>query len=240
MKAGKKRYGIVLSITVILFFMGVAKLFTMTEAQYKDSRALSGGSVRQEDADSALTEKKKIALTFDDGPDSEYTPMLLDGLAQRNVKATFFVIGKQAEEQPKIMERIVKEGHLIGNHTYNHVDIRHMTESAAKEEILKANEVITKYTGEQPCFLRPPFGNGSSRLEKDIEMIQVLWTIDTMDWACKNEAKICNTVYREVKENSIILMHDEYPSTVRAALSIVDRLTKEGYEFVTVDKIVMD
>ncbi len=138
------------------------------------------------------------------------------------------------------MERIVKEGHLIGNHTYNHVDIRHMTASAAKEEILKANEVITKYTGEQPCFLRPPFGNGSSRLEKDIEMIQVLWTIDTMDWACKNEAKICSTVYREVRENSIILMHDEYPSTVRPALSIIDRLTKEGYEFVTVDKIVMD
>ncbi len=240
MKAGKKRYGIVLSITVILFFMGVAKLFTMTEAQHGDSKPLSGTSVRQEDADSIPNEKKKIALTFDDGPDCEYTPMLLDGLAQRNVKATFFVIGKQAEAQPEIMERIVKEGHLIGNHTYNHVDIRHMTASAAKEEILKANEVITKYTGEQPCFLRPPFGNGSSRLEKDIEMIQVLWTIDTMDWACKNEAKICSTVYREVRENSIILMHDEYPSTVRAALSIIDRLTKEGYEFVTVDKIVMD
>ena len=240
MKAGKKRYGIVLSITVILFFMGVAKLFTMTEAQHGDSKPLSGASVRQEDADSIPNEKKKIALTFDDGPDCEYTPMLLDGLAQRNVKATFFVIGKQAEAQPEIMERIVKEGHLIGNHTYNHVDIRHMTASAAKEEILKANEVITKYTGEQPCFLRPPFGNGSSRLEKDIEMIQVLWTIDTMDWACKNEAKICSTVYREVRENSIILMHDEYPSTVRAALSIIDRLTKEGYEFVTVHKIVMD
>ena len=240
MKAGKKRYGIVLSITVILFFMGVAKLFTMTEAQHGDSKPLSGASVRQEDPDSIKKKKKKIALTFDDGPDCEYTPMLLDGLAQRNVKATFFVIGKQAEAQPEIMERIVKEGHLIGNHTYNHVDIRHMTASAAKEEILKANEVITKYTGEQPCFLRPPFGNGSSRLEKDIEMIQVLWTIDTMDWACKNEAKICSTVYREVRENSIILMHDEYPSTVRAALSIIDRLTKEGYEFVTVDKIVMD
>ncbi len=239
MKTGKKRYGIVLSVTVFLFFMGVAKLFMVTEANMDASKALSGSHVSN-DASAGPQEKKKIALTFDDGPDSEYTPMLLDGLAERKVKATFFVIGKQAEEQPEIMRRLVKEGHLIGNHTYNHVDIRHMTESAAKEEILKANEVITEYTGEEPCFLRPPFGNGSSRLEKDIEMIQVLWTIDTMDWACKNEAKICNTVYREIKENSIILMHDEYPSSVRAALSIIDQLKKEGYEFVTVDEIVMD
>ncbi len=239
MKSRKKRYGIVLSVTILLFFLGVAKLFTLSDAQPDGSKAMSGGSVST-DVSFGPQEKKKIALTFDDGPDSEYTPMLLDGLAERNVKATFFVIGKQAEAQPEIMKRLVKDGHLIGNHTYNHVDIRHMTESAAKEEILKANEVITKYTGEEPCFLRPPFGNGSSRLEKDIEMIQVLWTIDTMDWACKNESKICNTVYREIKENSIILMHDEYPTTVRAALSIIDRLQKEGYEFVTVDRIVMD
>lgn len=239
MKTGKKRYGIVLSVTVLLFFMGVAKLFMMTEANMDGSKALSGSHVSS-DVSAGSQEKKKVALTFDDGPDSEYTPMLLDGLAEREVKATFFVIGKQAEEQPEIMQRLVKEGHLIGNHTYHHVDIRHMTESAAKKEILKANEVITKYTGEEPCFLRPPFGNGSSRLEKDIEMIQVLWTIDTMDWACKNEAQICSTVYREIRENSIILMHDEYPSSVRAALSIIDQLKKEGYEFVTVDEIVMD
>lgn len=240
MKTRKNRYGIVLSVTVLLFFIGVAKLLTMNRAQLERPKALSGSSVSQEDADTGLLEKKKIALTFDDGPDSEYTPMLLDGLAERNVKATFFVIGKQAEAQPEVMERLVKEGHLIGNHTYNHVDIRHMTASAAKEEILKANEIIAKYTGEEPCFLRPPFGSGSSKLEKEIEMIPVLWTIDTMDWSCQNESKICSTVYREIKENSIILMHDEYPTTVRAALSIIDKLQKDGYEFVTVDKIVMD
>lgn len=269
MKAKKNRYGIVLSVTVLLFFMGVAKLLTMTAAQ-QDETASSAGTIHSDsgtggeespapdsgtggeespapdsgtggkDADAGDLEKKKIALTFDDGPDAECTPMLLDGLAKRKVKATFFVIGKQAEEQPEVMERLVKEGHLIGNHTYNHVDIRHMTESAAKKEIVKANDVIAKYTGEEPCFLRPPFGNGSKDLEKDIEMIPVLWTIDTMDWACKNEPQICSTVYREVKENSIILMHDEYPTSVRAALRIIDKLQKEGYEFVTVDKIVMD
>lgn len=260
MKAKRYAYRMILSMIAILFLAGAAGLFRMTAASSAGSvirRENAGQQDRsadrpdvgtsqqdintgQPDAAVGLQEKKKIALTFDDGPDEECTPMLLDGLASRGVKATFFVIGKQAEEQPQIMERLVKEGHLIGNHTYNHVDIRHMTESAAKEEILKANEVIAKYTGEEPCFLRPPFGNGSSKLEKDIEMIQVLWTIDTMDWSCQNESKICSTVYREIEENSIILMHDEYPTSVRAALSIIDQLQKEGYEFVTVDKIVMD
>ena len=166
MKAKKNRYGIVLSVTVLLFFMGVAKLLTMTAAQ-QEERVSSANSIGDatgereqvlpdgtgsQDTDTAIVEKKKVALTFDDGPDSEYTPMLLDGLAERNVKATFFVIGKQAEAQPQIMERMVKEGHLIGNHTYNHVDIRHMTESAAEKEIIKANEVIEKYTGRNRVF----------------------------------------------------------------------------------------
>jgi peptidoglycan/xylan/chitin deacetylase (PgdA/CDA1 family) len=217
----------------------VSSANSIGDATGEREQVLPDGTGSQ-DTDTAIVEKKKVALTFDDGPDSEYTPMLLDGLAERNVKATFFVIGKQAEAQPQIMERMVKEGHLIGNHTYNHVDIRHMTESAAEKEIIKANEVIEKYTGEEPCFLRPPFGSSSSKMEKKMEMISVLWTIDTMDWACQNESKICSTVYREIKENSIILMHDEYPTSVRAALSVVDRLQKEGYEFVTVDKIVMD
>lgn len=246
MKAKRYAYRMILSVIVIVFLAGAAILFRMTGTSSAGSviRQENAGqqdiSAGQPDAGAGLQEKKKIALTFDDGPDPECTPMLLDGLASRGVKATFFVIGKQAEEQPEIMERLVKEGHLIGNHTYNHVDIRHMTESAAKEEILKANEIIAKYTGEEPCFLRPPFGNGSSKLEKDIEMISVLWTIDTMDWSCQNESKICSTVYREIGENSIILMHDEYPTSVRAALSIIDKLQGEGYEFVTVDKIVMD
>lgn len=246
MKAKKNISIAVLSVMVILFLAGViVKVATKTintiAVQEADGDSYSGSSGGAETGeDSGIQEKKKVALTFDDGPDDEYTPMLLDGLAERNVKATFFVIGKQAEANPEIMERMVKEGHLIGNHTYNHVDIRHMTESAALEEIEKANEVIAKYTGEEPCFLRPPFGNGSSKVEQQTEMIQVLWTIDTMDWSCKNESKICHAVYDKIKENSIILMHDEYPATVRAAFDIIDQLQKEGYEFVTVDEIIMN
>ena len=233
------------SVTIILVFAVICQMAQNRVRHHSGYRESSGNSVRQDagsdyDKNTNTGEKKKIALTFDDGPDGECTPQLLDGLAQRGVKATFFVIGKAAEEYPQIMQRIVKEGHLIGNHTYNQVDIKHMTPTAAQEEIQKANQVIEKYTGEEPCFMRPPFGSGSTTLEKQLEMIQVLWTIDTMDWSCQNEASICNTVYREVEENSIILMHDEYPTSVRAALSIIDGLQEKGYEFVTVDEILMD
>lgn len=240
MKTKNYVYRAVISAAVILFMIGAVNLAARMSEQRRDEAVFSGSVGEEQNSSADVEEKKKVALTFDDGPDSECTPMLLDGLAERGVKATFFVIGKQAEEQPEVMERMVKEGHLIGNHTYNHVDIRHMTESAAKEEVEKANDVIIKYTGEEPCFLRPPFGNGTKKLEKDVEMIQVLWTIDTMDWACLNESKICSTVYREIQDNSIILMHDEYPTSVRAALRIIDKLKEEGYEFVTVDKIVMN
>ena len=233
MKKNSRMYHVLAGIFLLTIFAGmVGSRIADTARQIK---SVSSSSIEQ-----VQEEKKKIALTFDDGPDDECTPMLLDGLAKRGVKATFFVIAKEASEKPEIMKRMVKDGHLIGNHTYSHVDLRNMTDSAARKEIQKANEVIEKYTGEKPCFLRPPFGNGRSKIEQELEMIQVLWTIDTMDWSCKDEGQICSTVLRKVEENSVILMHDEYPTSVRAALSIVDCLQEQGYEFVTVDQIVWD
>lgn len=233
MKKNSRMRHVLAGIFLLLIFAGMAGGRIASIA--RQVKAVSGSAVNQ-----VQEEKKKVALTFDDGPDDECTPALLDGLAKRGVKATFFVIAKEASEKPEIMKRMVKEGHLIGNHTYSHVDLRNMTDSAAKAEIQKANEVIEKYTGEKPCFLRPPFGNGRSKIEQELEMIQVLWSIDTMDWSCKDEGQICSTVLRKVKENSIILMHDEYPTSVRAALNIIDCLQKQGYEFVTVDQIIWD
>lgn len=233
MKKNSRIYHVLAGIFLLTIFAGMAGSRIADTA--RQIKPVSGNGVKQ-----VQEEKKKIALTFDDGPDDECTPMLLDGLAKRGVKATFFVIAKEASAKPEIMKRMVKEGHLIGNHTYSHVDLRNMTDSAARKEILKANEVIENYTGEKPCFLRPPFGSGRSKIEQELEMIQVLWTIDTMDWSCKDEGQICSTVLRKVEENSIILMHDEYPTSVRAALSIIDSLQEQGYEFVTVDQIVWD
>lgn len=180
-----------------------------------------------------------VALTFDDGPDEEYTELLLDGLKRRGVKASFFVLGKCLEGQEELLIRMKEEGHLIGNHTYNHVRLDKLTPFQAREEILKTNNRIYEATGEYPVYLRPPYGAWKKELELYVEMIPVLWNVDTLDWKCQDVSSILDSVRKNVKNGSVILMHDEYASTVKAALAIVDELKKEGYEFVTVDRLIL-
>ncbi len=183
---------------------------------------------------------KKVALTFDDGPYPGYTEKLLDGLKERKVKATFFVLGIQAEKYPEILERISEEGHLIGNHTYSHILLKKNNRKEFKEDLKKAEELISEVTGEGVLYVRPPYGKWDKNLEQELNMFRVLWTVDPKDW-CKDDASgIARTVLKNVKENDIILLHDRYKASVEAALIIVDELTKQGYEFVTVDEILLD
>ena len=185
-------------------------------------------------------EKPKIAITFDDGPHPRFTPRLLDGLNERGVKASFFVIGNLAEKYPELIAREKEEGHLIGNHTYAHIDIGKLPEEKGREEILRTSAVIKEITGNEVEFVRPPFGSWQKKLEQEMEMIPVLWSVDPLDWTTKNPDEIVNKVVTKVKENDIILLHDCYQSSVDAALRIIDILQKEGYEFVTVDDMILD
>lgn len=180
----------------------------------------------------------QIALTFDDGP-SIYTEELLEGLEERGVKATFFVVGENVERYPETVKREARDGHLIGNHTYTHVDICKLPDEAAKEELGRTNELLKELLGEEPQYVRPPFGSWQKKLEAEVGMIPVLWTIDTLDWTTDNVDEIVNRVVTEARENDIILMHDYYKSSVQAALEIVDALQAKGFEFVTVDEILM-
>ena len=186
------------------------------------------------------TDSKKIALTFDDGPHPYYTEQLLKGLKERNVKVTFFITGKSAEAYPEIVREIYEDGHLIGNHTYNHTQLSSRNREKFKEEIIKTNEVIKEITGEDTIYIRPPYGSWNKEFEKELNMFPVLWTIDPLDWCSSNVSCIVNTVCSKAEENAIILMHDQYKTTVTAALEIVDQLQKEGYEFVTVDELLFD
>lgn len=185
-------------------------------------------------------EKPKIAITFDDGPHPRFTPRLLDGLKERNVKASFFVIGNLAEKYPELIAREKEEGHLIGNHTYAHIDIGKLPEEKGREEILRTSAVIKEITGNEVEFVRPPFGIWQKKLEQEMALIPVLWSVDPLDWTTENTDEIVNKVVTKVKENDIILLHDCYQSSVDAALRIIDILTKEGYEFVTVDEMILD
>lgn len=183
---------------------------------------------------------KKIALTFDDGPHPYYTEQLLKGLKERNAKATFFITGKNAESYPEIVKRIYEDEHLIGNHTYNHTQLTSKNRESFKEEIIKTNEVIKAVTGEDVIYVRPPYGSWNKEFEKELNMFPVLWTIDPLDWCSHDVSRIVKNVCAKVEENDIILMHDQYKTTVTAALKIVDELTEEGYEFVTVDELLFD
>lgn len=185
-------------------------------------------------------EHPKIALTFDDGPHPVYTEELLDGLKKRKVMATFFLIGNNIEGNEEIVKRMAEEGHLIGSHTYNHVQLNKLSESKAKEEILKGCNKIYETTGVCPSFVRPPFGEWNKNMDFCVTMLPVFWNVDSLDWKLQNTEKIVKRVVKDVKEGDIILMHDIFETSVQAAFQIIDTLEKENYEFVTVDELLWE
>ena len=191
-------------------------------------------------ASATPVEAPKIALTFDDGPSAAWTPALLDGLKERGVKATFFLIGENADKNPEIVKRIAEEGHLIGNHTYHHVELTKVSENEARLELADTSAVIVRITGKEPEYMRPPFGAWQRKLEQEIQMLPVLWTIDPLDWTTENQDEIVNKVVTEAEENDIILLHDCYKSSIEAGLRIVDILQEEGFMFVTVDELLLN
>lgn len=184
--------------------------------------------------------QKKIALTFDDGPHPVYTKKLLEGLAERHVEATFFVVGENIPGNEDLIARMKEEGHLIGNHTYDHVKICDMSGEEACEQVEKTSELVKEITGENTEFVRPPFGAWNKEMECSFTMIPVLWDVDPLDWTTKNSAAVVQKVLNSVEENDIILLHDCYDSSVEAALEIVDELLAQGYEFVTVDELILE
>ncbi len=183
-----------------------------------------------------------VALTFDDGPDAESTPLLLDGLKERNVQATFFVIGENIEKEDnwEIIKRMHEEGHEIGNHTYHHADLSKLSYEDAHKELTMTDELIRDITGEETSLVRPPFGAFSAALAEEIDKLYVKWTVDPLDWTTENVDEIVQRVVTDVQENDIILLHDCYETSVEAAFQIIDILQAEGYEFVTADRLLIE
>lgn len=183
---------------------------------------------------------KYIALTFDDGPSRKYTPILLDGLKERGVHATFFLMGKNIEGKEDIVKRMSEEGHLIGNHSYEHIQLTKAGAKAVCEAVEHTQEQIGAITGKRPEYIRPPYGDWNEELEEEIGMTPVLWSLDSLDWKLKDTGKIIHQVLKDVKDGDIILLHDIFPSSVEAALELIDILQKEGYVFVTADELLIE
>ena len=227
---------------ILLFDMVVGLLFLGLYGMRGETVAADSGFVKVTEEDEAweAEDVKKIAITFDDGPHPYYTEQLLDGLKERGVVATFFVTGEHAEIHPEIIERMISEGHLVGNHTYSHIQLTKNNREKFKNELIKTNEILKEITGEEVQYVRPPYGSWDKSFEKELNMFPVLWTVDPLDWSSRNVGRITEKIVSKTGENDIILMHDYYDTSVTAALKAIDELLEEGYTFVTVEEILFD
>lgn len=198
---------------------------------------------------SSQQKTKYIALTFDDGPKAGTTDKLLDGLRSRGVHATFFLIGCQIEGNEAILEKMVNDGHLIGNHTFGHVDLSLLCSEDMERELEDCFDAIEEASetsddsGASDAsssdfrLIRPPYGNISDALKKNADGPLILWSVDTRDWTGKSAQSIADYIVKNAKEGDIILLHDIYEQSVEGALMAVDTMQKNGYTFVTVKEL---
>lgn len=178
-----------------------------------------------------------VALTFDDGPWYKTTEKLLDGLSERGVKATFFLIGSQIEARQDTVARMAAEGHQIGLHTWDHVPLKGCGRQAIQNQLDPCRETLTAILGPTDFMVRPPYGFVDDTLKTWAEAPIICWSVDTEDWKDKNPARILQVCLDQVEDGSIILLHDIYDTSVEAALQAVDALMAQGYYFVTVEEL---
>lgn len=201
---------------------------------------------RQYDSDVFVngdTNKKNVALTFDDGPDGKITPKILDILKQNNVKASFFFIGENASNFPQVVRRADKEGNLILNHSYDHPDFEKKSSEEIKNQILKTENVIYKIIGKKPAIVRPPYGDVDERVVNSILKTDdkiIIWSIDTLDWSQKEKDNIVKNVLDNLRPGDILLMHSngDKAATAEALPDVIKGIRERGYEIVTLDKML--
>lgn len=182
--------------------------------------------------------ERYVALTFDDGPGKGTTDRLLDGLQARNASATFFLIGTQAAAQPELVQRMRAEGHQIGNHTWDHIRLDGTDAAADLQQIRRTDAQLKMLLGEGEYWLRPPYGQIDQTLKSQIPVPLITWSVDPRDWESRNTEQVVESVLKNTVPNSIILLHDIYPTSVDAALQLIDILQEEGYSFVTVEELL--
>jgi len=189
----------------------------------------------------AEPERKLIALTFDDGPHQNYTPQLLRILKERNVKATFFVVGVMAERYPYLIRAEFRSGHTIGNHTYHHPKLSEMAPMEISHEINTCGDAIERITGIKPRYFRPSGGNYNGEVVSIVKSLgykMVLWTLNSEDIANLGVTRIVSRIEQRSSNGGIILLHDGVEQTIAALPSIIDVLRSRGYEFVTIDELL--
>ena len=198
---------------------------------------LPGGEAMPADGGAEIPAGEKyVALTFDDGPRRGTTERLLDGLKERGARATFFLIGRQVEDNAGLVTRMAEEGHQIGNHTWSHQRLDGVLPDAAAQEVTRTEAALEALLGGGEYWLRPPYGQVAEGANFGVPMVK--WSVDPRDWESRNTEKVTRAILDSVEPGSIILLHDIYPTSVEAALRVVDKLQEEGYWFVTVEELL--
>lgn len=227
------------ALIVILFLYAIVSIFF-------DQAVL----VRRGTTYHVNTHDKSVALTFDDGPSSEWTPKILDELKKAGIKATFFMIGKHVAQYPQIARRVAAEGHEIGNHTYKHDTLIYYKKGELKKEIEAAEEIIKQVTGQAPRYFRPPKAWLTKREKKKIKEMGyeiVLWSLNSKDWVTFDDKYIIKFLLRHIQPGDIILFHDaggvfgtengDRHETVKTIPRLVEKLREKGFRFVTISEL---
>lgn len=181
--------------------------------------------------------RKKVALTFDDGPDPKVTRQILNTLQKHDAKATFFMLGSRVEYYPDIVNEMMEAGHELGNHTWTHADLTKLGPDRVAKEIEKTSAIIEEVTGQKVEAFRPPYGAVNDAVHNMTGLPIILWDVDTLDWKYRDSARILQVVKENVKDGSIILMHDIHQSTADGLDAVLTYLSNEGYDFVTVKEL---
>ncbi|PYK31936.1 MAG: polysaccharide deacetylase family protein [Verrucomicrobia bacterium] len=183
-----------------------------------------------------------IAMTFDDGPSAKLTPKLLDLLAQHHIKATFFLIGQNAAENPELVAREAREGHEVANHSWSHPNLAKMSEDGVRGQLRKTDDAIKNGMGKSPTLMRPPYGSITPHQKKWIHQEfgykVVLWDVDPLDWRRPGPSAVCNRIVKNTRAGSIILAHDIHPGTIEAIPCVFKELEAKGFKFVTVSELI--
>ena len=181
---------------------------------------------------------KIAAFTFDDGPHTTYTPRLLDGLRERNVRATFFVIGQNIANKRHLITRMYDEGHQIANHTWTHSALTSLSDAQIRNEIARTADLLTEITGLTDFLVRPPLGAVSSRVAAAAGVPLIMWNVDPTGGVHPTaQATMTSRLISSVRDGAIIILHDTSAANVNSALDAIDTLKARGFEFVTLNEL---
>lgn len=191
----------------------------------------------------ASTDRRVVALTFDDGPDEQMTPKVLDVLKRHNIKATFFLVGAKVESHPHIVRQMVEQGHIVANHTYSHSGLFPLSSARkVEQEVRRCNDAISAAVGVRPRLFRPPFGVTNPIIGRVIGVLGLTaigWSVRSLDTvSAKSCSEVCRRVEEKLHQGAIILLHDRCAKADVLLESIINSTLERGYDFVTLDKML--